>query len=111
MDKVCISGHNPVKSEGEMVLYGEIAKKRDIIAFLTRILRFQGEKPAKDERGGFWLRRKRAAFVKITNYGREKDKIKCGLYKLPGDVNLCGNTPLTNVRPGSIILVLFLTKQ
>ena len=49
--------------------------------------------------------------VIITNLQREKLEIRCDLYKLALMNEFGGNTPLTNVRCRSIILVLFLIKQ
>ena len=49
--------------------------------------------------------------LKITNLRVGKFKNRCEVNKLLEDVEMKGYIPLTNVRAGSIILVLFLTKR
>jgi len=49
--------------------------------------------------------------VKITKTTDGNDKNRCEMYKLAKWDAFHGNAPLTNVRLGSIILVLFLTEQ
>ena len=59
-----------------------------------------------------WTRKNCAKMlVKITKTTDENDKNRCEMYKLVKWDAFHGNAPLTNVRLGSIILVLFLTEQ
>lgn len=51
------------------------------------------------------------ALVKMTKLVEGKVENRYEVYKLVKEADFRGNTPLTNVRCGSIILVLFLTKQ
>ena len=51
------------------------------------------------------------ALLKITNLLIRNHKNRCEVNKLLEGIKIKGDIPLTNVRNGSIILVLFLTKQ